>query len=54
MLYRLAPNKPSGSLLEISPKTFNSEFQEIKIWLTGRNSKSLEVKNKLNLILIIK
>ena len=37
MLYIFVPNKPFGSLLEISPKnhiflkTFNSEFQEIKI-----------------------
>ena len=25
MLYTFVPNKPFGSLLEISPKTFNSE-----------------------------
>ena len=37
MLYTFAPNKPFGSLLEISPrnhiflKTFNLEFQEIKV-----------------------
>ena len=37
MLYALVPNKPFGSLLEISLKnhiflkTFNLEFQEIKI-----------------------
>ena len=37
MLYTFLPNKPFGSLLAISPadhiflKTFNSEFQEIKI-----------------------
>ena len=37
ILYTFAPNKPFGSLLEISPsnhiflKTFNSEFQEIKV-----------------------
>ena len=40
ILYAFVPNKTSGSLLEISPtnhvflKTFNSEFQEIKIWFT--------------------
>ena len=39
-LYTFVSNKPFGSLLEISPtnhiflKTFNSEFQEIKIWFT--------------------
>ena len=38
--YTFVPNKTFGSLLEISPtnhvflKTFNSEFQEIKIWFT--------------------
>ena len=48
-LYRFVPNKPFGSLLEISPtnniffKTFNSEFQEIKVWFTSKTSKPLEV-----------
>ena len=37
ILYTFVPNKPFGSLLEISPtnhiflKTFHSEFQEIKV-----------------------
>ena len=37
ILYTFVPNKPFGSLLEISPtnhiflKTFNSEFQEIRV-----------------------
>ena len=37
ILYTFVPNKTFGSLLEISPKnyvflkTFNSEFQEVKI-----------------------
>ena len=37
ILYTFVPNKPFGSLLEISPtshiflKTFNSEFHKIKI-----------------------
>ena len=49
ILYTFVPNKPFGSLLEISPpnhiflKTFNSEFQEIKVWFTDQNSKLLEV-----------
>ena len=40
ILFTLVPNKAFGSLLEISPtnhvflNTFNSEFQEIKIWST--------------------
>ena len=60
ILYTFVPNKPFDSLLEISPpnhtfvKTFNSKFQEIKIWFTDQNSKPLEVENKTNLTLTIK
>ena len=60
ILYTFVPNKAFGSLLEISPpnhvflKTFNSEFQEIKIWFTDQTSKSLEVEDKINITLIIK
>ena len=49
ILYTFAPSKPFGSLLETSPtnhislKTFNSEFQEIKVWFTDQTSKLLEV-----------
>ena len=38
VLYTFVPNKPFGSLLEISPtnqiflKTFNSEHDEIEVW----------------------
>ena len=55
VLYTFAHNKPFGSLLEISPtnhiflKTFNSEYDEIKVWLTDQNSKPLEIEdNKFN------
>ena len=60
ILYTFVPNKPFGSLLEISPpnhiflKTFNSEFQEIKVWFTDQNSRPLEVEDKINLTLIVK
>ena len=60
ILYTFVPNKPFGSLLEISPpnhiflKNFNSEFQEIKVWLTDQSSKPLEVEEKINLTLIVK
>ena len=60
MLYTLVPNKPFGGLLEISPrnhiflKTFNSEFQEIKVWFTDQNSKPLKVEDKINLTVIIR
>ena len=54
MLYIFVPNKPFGSPLKISPtnhiflKTFNSEFQEIKLWFTDQTSKPLEVEDKIN------
>ena len=60
ILYTFVPDKAFGSLLEISPKnhvflkTFNSEFQEIKIWFTDQTSAPLEVEEKINIILIIK
>ena len=60
ILYTFVPNKTFGSLLEISPtnqiflKTFNSEFQEVKVWLTYQTSKPLELENKINITLIIK
>ena len=47
ILYTFVPNKPFGSLLEISPTnhiflgTFNLEFIEIKIWLADQTSKPL-------------
>ena len=60
ILYTFVSNKPFGSLLEISPtshiflKTFNSEFQDMKIWFTDQNSNPLEVEDKINLTLITK
>ena len=60
ILYIFVPNKAFGSLLEnLSPnhvflKTFNSEFQEIKIWFTDQTSKPLELEDKINITLIIK
>ena len=60
MLYTFVPNKPIGSLLEISPtnqiflKTFNSKYDEIKVWFTDQNSQALETEDKINLTNIIK
>ena len=54
------PNKPFGSLLEISPtnhiflKTFNSEYDEIIVWFTDQNSKALEIEGRINLTMVIK
>ena len=60
VLYTFVPNKPFGSLLEISRtnhiflKTFNSEYDEIKVWLTDQNSQPLEVEDRINLTMVIK
>ena len=60
ILYTFVPNKPFGSLLEISPsnhvflKIFNSEFREIKVWFTDQKSRPLEAEDKINVTLIIK
>ena len=60
ILYTFVPNNTFGSLLDILPtnhvflKTFNSEFQEIKIWFTDQTSKPLEVEDRINVTLIIK
>ena len=34
-------------------KTFNLEFSYIEVWFTDRNSKLLEIKDKINIILVI-
>ena len=50
-MYKFVPNKPFGSLLEISPenqiflKIFNSEFQAIEVWFTDQNSQPLEIED---------
>ena len=60
VLYTFVPNKSFGSLLEISPtnhiflKTFNSEYDEIKVWFTDQNSQPLEIEDRINLTMVIK
>ena len=60
VLHTFAPNKPSGSLLEISPtnhvflKTFNSDYDEIKVWFPDQNSQALEIEDRINLTMVIK
>ena len=55
VLYTFVPNKPFGSLLEISPKnhiflkTFNSE-----VWFKDQNSQPLEIEDRINITLVIK
>ena len=54
VLYMFVPKKPFASLLEISPtnniflKTFNSEYNKIKVRFTGQNSKPLEIEDRIN------
>ena len=60
VLFTFVPNKPFGSLLEISPtnhiflKTFNSEYDETIVWLTDQNSKPLEIEDRINLTMVVK
>ena len=60
ILFTFVPNKAFDSLLEILPKnhvflkTFNSEFQEIKIRFTDQKSKPLEVEGRIDITLVIK
>ena len=60
VLYTFVPNKPLGSLLEISPtnnvilKTFNSKYDEINVWFTDQNGKLLEIEDRIYLTLVIK
>ena len=60
VLYTFVPSKPFGSLLEISPtnriflKTFNSEYDEIRVWSTDQNSQPLEVEDRINSSMVIK
>ena len=60
VLYTFVPNKPFGSLLEISPtnyiflKTFKSEYDKIKVWFIDQNSKPLGMEDRINLTMVIK
>ena len=60
VLYTFVPNKPFGTLLELFPtnyiflKTFNSEYNEIEVWFTDQNSKSLEIDDRINFKMVIK
>ena len=60
VFYAFVPNKPFGSLLEISLtnfislKTFNSEFSYIEVWFIDQNSQPLEIEDRINFILVIK
>ena len=59
VLYTFVPNKPFGSLLEISLtnhiflKTFNSEYNEITVWFINQNGQPLEIEDIINLTMVI-
>ena len=59
VIYTFVPNKPFGSLLEISPtnqiflKTY-LEYDKIKVWFTDHNSQPLEIEDRINLTMMIK
>ena len=54
VLYTFVPNKPFGTLLEISPtnniilKTSKPECQAIRVLFTDQNSQQLEIKDIIN------
>ena len=59
VLYTFVPNKLFVQLLDISLKDFiflkpfDSEFLYIEVWFADRNSKPLEIEEKININLII-
>ena len=59
VLYTFVSNKLSGQLLDISPEnfvfleTFDSEFSYVEVWFTDQKSNPLEIKDKLNITLVI-
>ena len=59
VLFSFVPNKQFGQLINISPNiltmmnTVNTEFSFIEIWFTDQASKTLEIEDNVNLILII-
>ena len=60
ILYTFVPNKSFGSLLNVSPtnniliKTFHSKYPNIKVWFTDQNIQPLELKDRINLTMVIK
>ena len=59
VLYAFVPDKSVGQLLDISPKnfiflkTFDLEFPHIETWFTDQNSNPLEIKDYINITLVI-
>ena len=59
VLLTFVPNKQFGQLINISPHsltmlgTTNTEFSFIEVWFTDQNSETPEIKDNINLTLII-
>ena len=59
VLFTFVPNKKFGQLINISPHAFtmmntvNTEFSSVEVWFTDQASKALEIKDNVNLTLII-
>ena len=59
VLFTFVPNKQFGKLIAITPhsltmlKTTNAEFSFIEIWFTDQNNRPLEIKDNVNITLII-
>ena len=58
-LFSFVPNKQFGQLINISPNTLtimntvNTEFSIIGVWFTNQASKAIEIRDNVNLSLII-
>ena len=59
VLFNFVLNKQFGLLINISPhsltmmNTVNTEFSYVEVWFTDQASKALEIKDNVNLTLII-
>ena len=59
VLFTFAPTKQYGQLISISPhslvflKTMDTDFSEIEIWFTDQKNNVLEIKDNVNISLII-
>ena len=59
VLFTFVPTKQYGQLISISPhslvflKTMNTDFSEIKIWITDQNNNALEIEDNVNISSII-
>ena len=59
VLFTFVPTKQYGQLISISPKsliflkTMNTEFSEREVWFTDQNNNVLEIKDNVNISLVI-